>query len=492
MQFGYPTGPRRWPPRAAEATNASLLDAFNGLLLAIPVLTALAALAALESLPPGAGWSPLRSPACPTWAPRSSPRAPSRRRRWPCSCWPSRWRSAHLGRRAAARATDRALTRAGRCWWRCPVRGRERLRLQPPGAGLVRGRGPDLAGARARHREAAHRRRQAARRGPPPPQGDRRRGAWSWSPWGRFSAAQLSGFVGKVGDVQASVRPAQLAGLPGRGPGVWPEGDFQRRPGRGRAAPTGGGAGAARRPRSAAWRRSGAATSAWWRWAPRRCSCTRGARLFASIYVEAKALAVIAPLVVVAALGALFWPRGCRGRPDGPALRARRGRRRRPGGLDLPGASRRAGRLRPARRRARGPRRPGPGPHGRLPGGGPLRRLLASRHADAKPRRLRAGGGQGPPEEGLAAGAWRWTWTRSRRERLDEFDYAITTTAAYQSTAAAELRDGRPDALLRALAAHRDHPPAAGHRQERDARPRPRLRQRGRGAGWPRAPAPRP
>src|SRR6266540_3907147 len=34
-------------------TNASLLDAFNGLLLAIPVLTALAALAALEGLPPG-------------------------------------------------------------------------------------------------------------------------------------------------------------------------------------------------------------------------------------------------------------------------------------------------------------------------------------------------------------------------------------------------------------------------------------------------------
>ena len=51
--FGYPTGPQSVAAAAAEATNASLLDAFNGLLLAIPVLTALAALAALERLPAG-------------------------------------------------------------------------------------------------------------------------------------------------------------------------------------------------------------------------------------------------------------------------------------------------------------------------------------------------------------------------------------------------------------------------------------------------------
>ena len=53
VQFGYPTGPQAVAAAAAEATNAPLLDAFNGLLLAIPVLTALAALAALDSLPPG-------------------------------------------------------------------------------------------------------------------------------------------------------------------------------------------------------------------------------------------------------------------------------------------------------------------------------------------------------------------------------------------------------------------------------------------------------
>jgi len=53
VQFGYPTGPQAVAAAAAEATNAPLLDAFNGLLLAIPVLTALAALAALDQLPTG-------------------------------------------------------------------------------------------------------------------------------------------------------------------------------------------------------------------------------------------------------------------------------------------------------------------------------------------------------------------------------------------------------------------------------------------------------
>ena len=53
VQFGYPSGPQSVAAVAAEATNASLLEAFNGLLVAIPVLTALAALAALDWLPAG-------------------------------------------------------------------------------------------------------------------------------------------------------------------------------------------------------------------------------------------------------------------------------------------------------------------------------------------------------------------------------------------------------------------------------------------------------
>src|ERR671925_2012719 len=53
VRFGYPTGPQAVAAATAETTGASLLDAFNGLLVAIPVLTALAALAALDELPPG-------------------------------------------------------------------------------------------------------------------------------------------------------------------------------------------------------------------------------------------------------------------------------------------------------------------------------------------------------------------------------------------------------------------------------------------------------
>jgi hypothetical protein len=53
VRFGYPTGPQSIAAVAAESTNTSLLSSFNGLLLAIPVLTALTALAGLEGLPRG-------------------------------------------------------------------------------------------------------------------------------------------------------------------------------------------------------------------------------------------------------------------------------------------------------------------------------------------------------------------------------------------------------------------------------------------------------
>src|SRR3954453_12375728 len=52
VRFGYPTGPQSVAATVAEATNASLRDSFNGLLLAIPVLTALTALGVLGRLPP--------------------------------------------------------------------------------------------------------------------------------------------------------------------------------------------------------------------------------------------------------------------------------------------------------------------------------------------------------------------------------------------------------------------------------------------------------
>ena len=53
VRFGYPIGPQAVAVIAAQVTGASLVSAFNGLLLAIPVLTALTALAGLERMPGG-------------------------------------------------------------------------------------------------------------------------------------------------------------------------------------------------------------------------------------------------------------------------------------------------------------------------------------------------------------------------------------------------------------------------------------------------------
>ncbi|MEJ7875175.1 MAG: hypothetical protein WKF62_00830, partial [Solirubrobacterales bacterium] len=50
--FGYPVGPQALTASVSEGTGIDLLDAFNGLLLAIPALTALAALSLLTSLAP--------------------------------------------------------------------------------------------------------------------------------------------------------------------------------------------------------------------------------------------------------------------------------------------------------------------------------------------------------------------------------------------------------------------------------------------------------
>jgi hypothetical protein len=52
VAFGYPVGPQALTASLSAGTTINLETAFNGLLLAIPVLTALAALAALGGLPP--------------------------------------------------------------------------------------------------------------------------------------------------------------------------------------------------------------------------------------------------------------------------------------------------------------------------------------------------------------------------------------------------------------------------------------------------------
>jgi len=52
VQFGYPVGPQALAAAVSAGTGIDLVDVFNGLLIAIPALTALAALSALARLPP--------------------------------------------------------------------------------------------------------------------------------------------------------------------------------------------------------------------------------------------------------------------------------------------------------------------------------------------------------------------------------------------------------------------------------------------------------
>lgn len=52
VRFGYPIGPQAVAVIAAQVSGASLVSAFNGLLLAIPALTGITALGALTAFPP--------------------------------------------------------------------------------------------------------------------------------------------------------------------------------------------------------------------------------------------------------------------------------------------------------------------------------------------------------------------------------------------------------------------------------------------------------
>jgi hypothetical protein len=122
-----------------------------------------------------------------------------------------------------------------------------------------------------------------------------------------LGAIQGSGFVGKIGDVQASTGRLSSPVWPGEALGIWPEGDFRTVRGEVSGAypatlvgliVIGAGAWVAwRRRRFALLAALGSAAAVY-----------VGARLFASIYVEAKALAVLAPLVALVALGELLAP----------------------------------------------------------------------------------------------------------------------------------------------------------------------------------------
>ena len=171
VRFGYPIGPQAVAVIAAEVTGSSLVSAFNGLLLAIPALTGLAALAALGELRPGRRIAVASICALPYLA--ASFLAQSAFKETAMALFVLAFAIALAG-----------LARAG---WRAVWRGRadprrgERVHLQHPGARLVRARGADLARARGAlgqqpDRLPCRRPRRSRRTGSRSPSGP-----WSWS-----------------------------------------------------------------------------------------------------------------------------------------------------------------------------------------------------------------------------------------------------------------------------------------------------------------------
>ncbi len=252
------------------------------------------------------------------------------------------------------------------------------------------------------------------------------------------SAGRVGGFVDRIGDVSASTGRLSSPVFPGEALAIWPEGDFRVVRGEvdGAIVATLLGAIAVVAGAVILWRRRSFALLAA---LGASVAIYVGARVFSSIYVEAKALAVMAPLVVVVALGGLLATAAGWSRPSAAGAGRRLRDRRR--GLDVPRPARDAGWL-------RGPGASSSSSSPRRSTGESLVFLGVDRFAAYWLREtlIRSPGGYVPPEVGAREGK---VWQQGRAldldtlspDRLDEFDYAITTAAAYQSSPPANMRE---------------------------------------------------
>ena len=309
VEFGYPLGPQSLAAALAEGTGASLEAAFNGLLLAIPVLTALASLAALRELPPlrrtvaaslvglpylaasflaqsalketamalfvvgfAVGLSDLR----PTGAGREGRRAAA---------------ATILALGVLALASVLTFSLAGLVW---------------PAAAAVIWLGLEALTGRI---EVAPRRAAAALR---PLWPVLAAGLVVLAVLAAAQAGAISTFVERLGDIQASTGRLFSSVSPREALGVWPEGDFRV-----------DAAGDAGTLIGTLVGLAAAAFAAWW-WARRRDLAIpatlaaallvyAAARVLGGIHVEAKALAVMAPVAMLFVLTALLAPQRFRG-----------------------------------------------------------------------------------------------------------------------------------------------------------------------------------
>ena len=435
VAFGYPVGPQSLVAVIAEATGTSLLNAFNGLLVAIPVLTALAALAALENLRP---------------LPRVATAALSGLPFLAASFLAqSAFKETAMALLVLAFAVTLALATEG-----------GGLPGSEPGAGQPGLGGRAAAGAAALIALAGVLTYSApalawfgltlvAWLGFVVAAGDRA------LDWGAISdaisrrrvplaiaavllivvlaltAGRISDFADRIGDVQASTGRLSSPVWPGEALAIWPEGDFRvvRGDVDGSLLASALGALVVAAGAFELFRRRAFALLA----ALGACAAVYiGARAFASIYVEAKALAVMAPLVVVIALGGLLGAGGRR-----RALLAALGvvaalaagtstflaLREAPVGFDDRGAE-----LEELAGRA---------------GGEAVAFLGVDRFGAywLRGTLVESPGGYVPPEvRARPEKVWQqgdpMDLDTLPAKRLDDFDYAVTTTAAYQSSPA--------------------------------------------------------
>ncbi|MGI9020298.1 MAG: hypothetical protein ACR2G3_06270 [Solirubrobacterales bacterium] len=432
VAWGYPVGPQSLVAALAEVTGASLVDAFNGLLLAIPALTGLAALSLLGHLRPLSRVAAASLAGLPFLG--ASFLAQSAFKETVMALFVVGFTAVlALATQTAADGRPDLRRRAALGAAACLVLGGVFAYSVPALAwfGLIVAAWLAIAGWR----------------------GDRvDLGALRAALWRRrapigvalaliagiaaLSAGRIGGFVDRIGDVSASTGRLGSPIFPAEALGIWPEGDFRVVRGEvsGALAATAIAALALVAGALVLWRRRADAVLAA---LAATAAVYVGARMFSSIYVEAKALSVMAPLVVVVALGGLLGAGGRRAWALrilgvtfllGAAVSTFLALRAAPVGFDDRGRE-----LEQLAELAEGEK---------------VVFLGVDRFGGywLRGTRVRSPGGYVPAEIGARVEK---TWQQGRAmdldtlaaSRLDGFDYAITTTAPYQSSPPSNMRE---------------------------------------------------
>jgi hypothetical protein len=315
VAFGYPVGPQSLVAVVAEVTGASLVDAFNGLLLAIPILTALTALAALERLRPALQIVVAVLTALPFLG--ASFLAQSAFKETAMALLVVAF-AVTLGltsgrgvlglgegppvlRRRAAVGIGAVIAVAGVLAYSVPSLVWFAVTLAGWLAALYIGGEVSVDTAAVRASVARHRVALIV-------------AAVAIVVVGALTAGRIADFTDRIGDISASAGRLSSPVFPGEAFGIWPEGDFRIVRGEvsgsllasalGIAVLIVGGMVLLRRRAFAVLAALGAAGVVY-----------VGSRAVASIYVEAKALSILAPLVVLVGLGGLFSATGRARRP---------------------------------------------------------------------------------------------------------------------------------------------------------------------------------